>query len=191
MKEKSPARSTIAIDEDPAAPGLAVCSGLSLVADAVEVLNALVDDAGPSWLVYADPPYLGSVRSCQRDYYRHEFRTPEQHTSLLSVLKLLRCNVMLSGYESDLYAAHLADWRVVRIPTVKRNGERVMECLWLNFPEPFEFHDTRFLGKNFRERERIKRKRGRWVKRLAEMSRLDRAAVLDAIDVLRSGSSRH
>ena len=140
-----------------------------------------------SWLIYADPPYLGSVRADpSRRYYKHELRTPEAHAALLACLRSLPCLVMLSGYRSALYDAALADWRTISIPTVTRGGKPATETVWMNFPEPFVFHDSRFLGHNFRERERIKRKKLRWKSRLAAMSRLDRAAVLDAISELAS-----
>jgi hypothetical protein len=32
-----------------------------------------------------------------------------------------------------------------------------------NFPEPVALHDYRYLGEDFRQRERIKRKKQRWV----------------------------
>jgi DNA adenine methylase len=38
------------------------------------------------------------------------------------------------------------------------------------------------LGDNYRERERIKRKKMRWVNRLRKMDLLERRAILAAID---------
>lgn len=184
-RNKKPATSTIVIDADAAAPGLVLPGTISVCGDAISQLASLRPTMDRTWLIYADPPYLGSVRSCQRkNYYRHEMKSAEAHAALLDLLRNLPALVMVSGYASPLYDAMLADWRKVTIPTVNRGGSRVTEVLWLNFPEPFAFHDTRWLGQNFRERERIKRKKLRWKKRLAAMSRLDRAAVLDAIGEL-------
>jgi hypothetical protein len=36
--------------------------------------------------------------------------------------------------------------------------------VWMNFPEPAELHDYRFLGEDYRERQDIKRQRERWLK---------------------------
>ena len=36
-----------------------------------------------------------------------------------------------------------------------------IEWLWMNYAEPAELHDLRYLGSNFREHERIKRKKTR------------------------------
>jgi hypothetical protein len=133
-------------------------------------------------LVYADPPYLMETRSSKRAYYRKEF-TEDDHRALLSVLRGLPCLVMVSGYWSEMYAAALADWRAVQIPTVNRAGRRVVEWLWCNFPEPDELHDYRFLGANFRERERIRKKSKRWMSRLAGLNAVERSALRVALNL--------
>jgi DNA adenine methylase len=46
-------------------------------------------------------------------------------------------------------------------------------------------HDYRYLGDDFRERERIKRKTKRWTAKLQSMPILERQALLSAIDVVR------
>lgn len=43
--------------------------------------------------------------------------------------------------------------------TQTRSGATAQKRVWMNYPEPLELHDYKFLGRNFRERERIKRKR--------------------------------
>jgi len=133
-------------------------------------------------LVFCDPPYLMETRSCLRPLYEHEFSTRQEHLSLLRLLKGLPCAVMVSGYANALYARELADWRVMMIPTIKRSGASATECLWLNFPRPAKLHDYRFLGNNFRERERIKKKIRRWRARLARMDHLERACLLSAVN---------
>jgi DNA adenine methylase len=60
-----------------------------------------------------------------------------------------------------------------------------VEWLWMNYPQPFELHDYRFLGKDFRERERIKRKKARWLGKLKGMGQLERYAILEAVQELR------
>ena len=47
----------------------------------------------------------------------------------------------------------------------------------MNYPEPNVLHDYRFLGKDYRQRERIKRKATRWVSRLNSLPRLERLAI--------------
>jgi hypothetical protein len=141
----------------------------------------------PVTLVYCDPPYLKSTRSSKRRMYRCELDV-KGHIALLDVLEQLPCMVMVSGYESELYRDRLADWRVVRYRAMTSGGGMRTECLWCNFPEPTELHDYRYLGRGFRERERIRRRRASWVAMLERMPVLERAAV---IADLREAASRN
>ena len=191
-RRKRPARAAnIVIDADAAViaawqgvPGVtAVC------ADAVRWLSETRFGLNSARIVvYCDPPYLRAVRSCGRDYYRHEFATEEEHRRLLAVLRALSACVILSGYPSPLYARELADWRTVAIQTVNHRGRRVSEGLWLNFSEPLALHEYGFLGRNFRERERIKRKKARWQAKLARLPMLERAAILEAVRAFTAGN---
>ena len=61
--------------------------------------------------------------------------------------------------------------------------------LWCNFDPPAQLHDYRFLGTNFRQRERLKRKKARWLAKLQRMTPLEAAAVLAAIDEWRTPSA--
>lgn len=131
--------------------------------------------------VYCDPPYLMSTRSSKRKLYRVEFGGDEEHKQLLFLLKSLPCMVAISGYWSELYADELKNWRSINYRTVKHSGEVVTEYLWMNYPEPKELHDYSHLGQNFRQRERIKRIKTRWLARLARMEPLERYAMLSTI----------
>jgi hypothetical protein len=164
--------------------------GLQLVhADALTWL--LSYDWRGDEFVYADPPYLFDVRSGgQRSLYEYEFGTPEEHTELLRLLKTLPCNVMLSGYWSQLYADELPGWRTLTYHAVKRSGELATEWLWMNYPQPLALHDYRFLGRNFRERERIKRLKQRWLRRLQAMPVLQRQALLAVLHEVADPTTR-
>lgn len=134
-------------------------------------------------LVYCDPPYMHETRT-RTDLYRFEM-SDAQHARLLTILCRLRCRVMISGYWTALYARTLRSWNRKSYQAVTRSGRVATEWLWFNFPEPLALHDYRYLGTNFRERERIKRKKLRWVNRLRGMPLLERRALLRAIDELR------
>ena len=122
-------------------------------------------------LVYADPPYLRRVCADKtRRYYRHDGATDEWHNKFLDVITSLRCMVIVSGYESDLYAARIGNWRSAYKWTVNRGGARVKEFVWMNFQEPALLHDTRFVGDNFTDRQRVTRKMDRWEKNFLKMS---------------------
>ncbi|MFT5692379.1 MAG: DNA adenine methylase [Oceanicoccus sp.] len=106
--------------------------------------------------VYVDPPYLISSRK-SKSLYEFEY-SDVQHEELLEILLNLPCNVMLSGYNSALYAEKLDDWYCTTYCTRDRSGQQVIEYLWMNYPPPTLLHDYQYLGENFRDRERIKRK---------------------------------
>jgi len=130
-------------------------------------------------LVYCDPPYLHATRR-RTDLYRFEM-TDAQHKCLLAIITALPCMVMISGYASDLYHTTLKSWNSMSFQAMTRGGRVATEWLWYNYPDPLALHDYRYLGDNFRERERIKRKKHRWVKRLRTMPILERRALLAAM----------
>lgn len=188
LRNKKPALSSIGIDKD--ATMLAErwrgneITNLQLVAG-----DSLLWLLSYPWqgdeFIYADPPYLMHTRSYQRPLYREEFATVEQHLQLLHILKALPCRVAISGYHSDLYAEELTSWRSISFKMMKRNGKQATEVLWMNYPAPLELHDYRYLGRSFRERERIKRKSQRWQDRIARLPHLERQALLAAIDSIK------
>jgi len=132
-------------------------------------------------LVYCDPPYLMSTRSGKRLY---EFEMDDrQHRRLLRwcIEAKNSCSIMISGYASRMYAEALAGWNSIEFESMTRGGYPKMERLWFNFEKPTALHDYRYLGRNFRERERIKRMKQRWTARLDRMPILQRQALLSAI----------
>lgn len=131
--------------------------------------------------VYVDPPYLMSTRRGGR-LYRHEYDDLD-HERLLCLLVELPCSVMVSGYRSALYDEKLASWRSLEFSAMTRQGV-AMECIWMSYAAPDALHDLRYLGSNFRQRERIKRKKGRWKARLARLDALERAAIMECLKEL-------
>lgn len=152
--------------------------------DAISFLNSYKWRGGE--FVYADPPYLMQTRRSKQPLYRHEFGSEEEHEILLSLLLSLPCMVAISGYWSSLYAARLQGLRSISFQAGTRAGTAATEWLWMNYPEPVALHDYRYLGENFREREKITRQKKRWQARLLRMSPLQRYALLSSIDDIRS-----
>ena len=147
--------------------------------DGLEFLENLSPDlARGTSLVYCDPPYLRSTRSGGR-LYEHEM-TDVDHQRLLRWAIATPCRVMISGYWSKLYGSTLRKWRCSRFWAQTRGG-MAEECIWANFPEPEELHDYRYLGNGFRERERINRKKRRWIAKLEKMPLLEKRCLLAAI----------
>lgn len=134
-----------------------------------------------SEFIYLDPPYVISSRASQAPIYKFKY-TDQDHINLLSTLKSLPCKVMISGYWSRLYADHLHsfNWHTTHFNTRTRGGNAT-EWLWMNYPPPVALHDYQYIGEDFRERERIKRKKTRWLFNLRSMPTKDRQAILWAI----------
>lgn len=131
-------------------------------------------------LVYCDPPYLLGTRRSGRSLYAFELGD-ERHPDLLDIMLGLPCMVMVSGYWSELYAGRLAGWHATSFPAVTRGGRVATEWLWCNFPLPLALHDYAHLGRDYRERERIRKKKRRWLDRLRGLPLLERQALLAAL----------
>jgi len=145
--------------------------------DGVEFLEQYQFDGDE--FVYADPPYLAETRRRSR-IYRHEY-DKNDHISLLSTLLSLPCNVMISGYDSDLYRDALAGWRTVSFDAKTHSGVR-QEWVWLNFDSPASLHDGSHLGFNFQERQSIKRRRHRIMQKIDSMSSIERSYLLEVLN---------
>jgi hypothetical protein len=125
-------------------------------------------------LVYCDPPYLQRTRTSNRRYL---FDYEEQdHITLLEQLKELSCHVIVSGYPSALYDERLADWQQLELQVMNQAGVRT-EKLWFNFI-PERLFWASYAGKNFTDRQRIKRKAESWARRYQAMPPAERLAVL-------------
>jgi DNA adenine methylase len=195
MKYKKPAACSIAIDLDASVlRGVGVPGALAVCGDAISWLKENFYKFDSKTFIYLDPPYLkkdidGSlVRSWQGDIYKHEFSTVEQHRELLSVIVDAPCMVAVSGYWSSLYESSLQGWRSINYQVGVQGGHARTEYLWMNYPEPVALHDYSFLGRNFREREKITRQKKRWRNRLLKMSSVQRYALLSSIAELNDAS---
>ena len=87
-------------------------------------------------LLYVDPPYLGSTRSGTN--YLVDMPAEADHLELCAALRACTATVLLSGYDSPLYAEELAGWdrTTFRATTEGIGGARAVrtEVLWSNRP---------------------------------------------------------
>lgn len=88
-------------------------------------------------LLYVDPPYLGETREAARRY-RHEMQGVEAHRELAAALADCAAAVVLSGYDSPLYADLYEGWYRAERATTTGNGrggaQARTEVLWSNRP---------------------------------------------------------
>lgn len=103
---------------------------------ALEVIEAYSRHSGA--LIYADPPYLDSTRThgAMGDMYNHEMRTEEDHRLLAKALHSARSAVVLSGYDSPLYADLYDGWHRHELAALAGNSltRTRTEVLWSNRP---------------------------------------------------------
>lgn len=177
MRNKKPAEINIGIDLDERviASWRNNCSiNINLLqTDACDFLSTY--DFDGSELIYCDPPYLTETRR-KHKIYRHEY-TREDHLKLLNLLIHVPCRVIISGYDNPLYHDKLTDWHSRSFSVVTRQG-KALETVWFNYPPPVRLHDERYIGTNFREREKIKRRLNNLKKKIANMNESERHALL-------------
>lgn len=97
----------------------------------------IIDQADiESTLFYIDPPYMPETRSSiygGMKYYRHEMNY-EDHVQLLERLLLIKGDVIVSGYKSELYDDILKDWEFVTFKSRSNSNKGTVmrdECLWI------------------------------------------------------------
>ncbi len=177
MKRKPPALENIGIDIDAQALADFECSyPVDLIHGDAHRFLASYDYQG-SELVYCDPPYLKSTRRSTRRY-RHDY-TEQNHVELLRLLKELPCRVMLSGYPSPLYDETLPEWNSLALQVLIHGCVRT-EKLWFNF-QADRVHWASYAGRNFTDRQRIKRKAASWGRRYQALPQAERVAVMAAM----------
>lgn len=103
--------------------------------------------AGPGWLAYCDPPYVTGTR--RAGGYAHELQDKD-HRELIATLMAYDGAVVLSGYDSGLYAPlKEAGWDMRQVEVVcsaagrtrasglqgagkAKERQRRVECIWRN-----------------------------------------------------------
>jgi len=187
LKMKRPAAASIGIDLDPQVIDNFPRSGTPnltlLEQNAIDWLS--LQKFTSTTFLYLDPPYLLSSRRKNARIYAYELYG-QDHIDLLRIIKTLPCMVMISGYPNELYDDALSSWTTATFWGQTRGRAPATEKVWMNYPPPIRLHDYRYLGNTFREREMIKRKRLRWLKRFMAMEDLERNALGAAIDDLNS-----
>ncbi|WP_432124029.1 DNA adenine methylase [Streptomyces sp. C10-9-1] len=86
-------------------------------------------------LLYVDPPYLASTRSDANSRYGVEMKTEAEHRDLAAALADCRAAVLLSGYDSPLYAELYEGWHRYEQQTMTGNARGAKgrtEVVWSN-----------------------------------------------------------
>lgn len=201
FRNKPRANCSHLIDKDPDAPSHQLAwrqDVRSFTGCGLEWLERKAPIMDSNWLVYCDPPYV-LERRVKQSIYRFEFSPPD-HARLLSIVRELPANVMVSGYWSRQYQEGLPGWKVHQRRATTRGGPRI-ECVWTNFEivaRPKASAATLLqradaapgclaAGPDFRQRFRAKRKARRWLAMLEAMPDWERAYILNLL--MKAGQS--
>lgn len=187
LRLKEPAADTLAFDVDAEALKNTEAEYRAQRPDAGERVRFLLEDSlawlrkaggliGSGVLIYADPPYPLSAQRTGRTRYARDL-TDEEHVEMLELLSSTAARVMVSGYRCHIYDTWLSDWTRIDYKAMTRGHVMVPESLWLNFRPPQRLHGYARVGTDYRERERIKRKRKRWLANFAALDDLEREAI--------------
>ena len=131
-------------------------------------------------VIYCDPPYPFSTRRSKANIYKHEM-SDKQHLQLSSLLLGIRSSILISSYKNDIYSNVLEDWNTHEFYAATRGG-KAKEIVYYNYDlSDGLLHDYRYLGKNFKDRERIKLKIDRWSKGLQKLEPRERMAIIKKI----------
>jgi hypothetical protein len=79
-----------------------------------------------------------------------------------------------------MYDDALHGWNTFDFQASTRNG-MATERLYMNYPAPVVLQDYRYLGKDYRERERIKKKTNTILRKIDSMNEIHRTAILSAV----------
>lgn len=176
IRQKSRSPKEIALDLNPKVlqdEFFTANSILTLNQDAVAFLRAYKFEGHE--VIYCDPPYYPSTRKRER-VYKFDFNE-QDHVDFLEVISKINARVIISGYASEIYNKYLSSWNFYTFKAKAHDGVRD-ECVWYNFARPAELHDYAYLGSNFRDRQKIKRRLERVKNRLEELTAQERAYLL-------------
>lgn len=100
-------------------------------------INNLIDSfENENTLFYIDPPYLPETRQAKK-VYNFEM-TEEEHIALGEKLNKTLAKVILSGYQSQLYAKLYKNWNMQCISIANHSSQteikqKRIEVLWMNY----------------------------------------------------------
>lgn len=135
--------------------------------------------AGVDVCIFADPPYLKMVRTCQRSIYKAEW-VERDHEKFLQWVRERKEKIIITHPICEMYLHQLAGWNKLEYKYMSRGGIRD-DCAWYNYPTPETLHDYSYAGSTRTERQRIERKIDRELLKLSKLQAIERNAIIAAI----------
>jgi len=128
--------------------------------------------------IYADPPYLKQTRRNDRNVYKY-YSSVKLHKQLISIIKRMTAKIIISAYQCELYDS--TNLNMYTFPAMTHAGLSE-EAIYYNFDlDSVKLQDYRYLGKNFKDRERIRLKIARLVNKMNGLPTQERNALIEAI----------
>jgi DNA adenine methylase len=153
--------------------------------DAVQFLKEVSFDRDLKYVIYLDPPYPMDSRRSTREVYQYEM-TDQQHSDLLGdVLQISaiydNVDFIISTYQNPIYEQFLKGWNLHTFRAQTRKG-LATEYLYMNyFNEAGILHQYDYLGNDYIDRQRIKRKIEKKVIQLQQLPATERQAIIAAL----------
>lgn len=150
--------------------------------DTIDFLKNYKFDPTLKYCIYLDPPYPIQSRKEGRKRYECEM-TDQDHEELLEILKNLPSNIdiIISTYENEIYKNALVDWHLETFNARTRQYTAI-EFLYMNYnPKAGILHQYDYLGEDFTDRQRIKRKIEREIEKLRALPNAERNAIIQAV----------
>lgn len=99
-----------------------------------EALEVCFQHDSDETLHYCDPPYVHSTRSARmHGHHGYNFEMTEaQHRQMAEGLAELEGSVIVSGYDSELYAEAFSGWHREKVKALADGALERTEFLWLN-----------------------------------------------------------
>ena len=133
-------------------------------------------------IFFFDPPYLHSTRPSNTAIYNYEMSI-ESHSSFLSFILDFPARCILIHPTCEMYDDFLSHWNKSNL-SIRYHNKTSLETIYYNFPHPTNLLIDQFTGKNFTDRQRIKRKAARIVKKISSLPPLERSYILNKIKTL-------
>lgn len=130
-------------------------------------------------VLFIDPPYIKETRPSNKDIYKIEMSMVDPHEQLLKTVVKKNLVSIITHPPHEIYEYYLKDWH--KIPFIQQGHIKPFnDCIWLNYT-PGKLLTYKFLGVDFTDRQRIKRKINRWVNKLNSLPILERNAIVESI----------
>jgi DNA adenine methylase len=148
---------------------------------AVDLIQSLpLAGSSETRFFFIDPPYHHDTRPTNNKIYRFEM-SHSDHVHLLLTVADLKYNCMIIHPQCDLYDKFLSSWRTVQVK-VRYHNKTSVENLYMNYPRPEQLLSYGMYGTDCWDRQRIKRKGDRLVKKLLSLPVAERNYIIDRIN---------